>query len=515
MRLFISYARVDRPLCVQIVRMLDAHDVWYDHRIHAGQRWWDKIQRKIAACEGFVYLISPESASSIYCQKEFAIAQELGKHIIPVLIHPEAELPKELESIHYADLTQGLTPVGVKQLLNAVHVAERANPRPAYTGGQGGGESQPAIPTPQPRPKTPRKPCDPVELMSRVAEALDAKDYDRVVFLLKQAKEDGCETRFVNIEAMLHIAETQLERQTYLREAARAYKPLVSMVRDVQMRRLGCKSFQIFREQFPDYDPYNIASVCSAVMMPMLEWCEVSAGEVTLNYEQKSVTYFVDSFCISKYPITNAQFQAFLTAPDGYANPKWWDFSPQAKASREQFSKPLEPRFAWGDHPRGNVSWYEAMAFCAWMSEKTGLTITLPTDQQWQRAAQGDDGRQYPWGDKFNKNRCNTREYGRRTTCSVKQCADGASPFGVFHMAGNVWQWCDSTDYAQRGSGRQSGSSATNQHIPRAVRGGSFISVAQRARSTFLFYLNPLYRYPTIGFRVMTPQATNPLEGQS
>ena len=58
MRLFISYARVDKPYCMRIVDILaDVHMVWYDHRIKVGQDWWDEIQRAIADCEGFVYLI--------------------------------------------------------------------------------------------------------------------------------------------------------------------------------------------------------------------------------------------------------------------------------------------------------------------------------------------------------------------------------------------------------------------------------------------------------------------------
>ena len=63
MRLFISYARVDKPYCQQIVDILDVHNVWYDHRLYAGQNWWDEILRQLALCEGVVYLISPEFRS--------------------------------------------------------------------------------------------------------------------------------------------------------------------------------------------------------------------------------------------------------------------------------------------------------------------------------------------------------------------------------------------------------------------------------------------------------------------
>jgi formylglycine-generating enzyme required for sulfatase activity len=507
MRLFISYARVDRPLCKQIVRILDAHNVWYDHRIHAGQKWWEKILQSIAASEGFVYLISPESATSPYCRKEFTIAVEAGKHIFPVLIHPEAEIPEEINHIQCANLTKGLTPFGVKQLLNAVYIAERNS----YLNGRqrtikrlsAVGEAA----EPSAAAAVIARPTTQDELMRRLAEAIEAQDYDRMVFWLKQAKEDRLETRFLNLEALLQEAEGELERRTYLREAAREYKPIVSMVKNPKLRRLGCKAFQSFREHFPDYDPDNIAAVCSVALMPMLEWREIPEGEVTIEYEQKQVTYYLDAFRISRYLVTNAQFQLFVRDPEGYANPRWWAFCPQARAWREQYSQPRDPKFPWGDHPRASVCWYEAMAFCNWLSEKSGMRVTLPTEQQWQRAAQGDERRIYPWGDRFDKSRCNTRESELRTTTPVTRYTSGVSPYGVYDMAGNVWQWCNSTDYNQRGGERKSTGSTANLHIPRAVRGGSFISVAQRARSTFHYYLNPLYRYATIGFRIVSDES--------
>ena len=83
MRLFVSYARVDRPFCVQIVDMLDdgRHDVWFDHRIQVGQDWWQAITHEVTECDGFVYLISPESVASEYCQKELNLAMSNRKPI--------------------------------------------------------------------------------------------------------------------------------------------------------------------------------------------------------------------------------------------------------------------------------------------------------------------------------------------------------------------------------------------------------------------------------------------------
>ena len=77
-----------------------------------------------------------------------------------------------------------------------------------------------------------------------------------------------------------------------------------------------------------------------------------------------------------------------------------------------------------------------------WLSSKAGLAISLPTEPQWQRAAQGGDGREYPWGNGFDSSRCNTSESGINHTTPVNQYPSGTSSYGVYDMAGNVWEWC-------------------------------------------------------------------------
>jgi formylglycine-generating enzyme required for sulfatase activity len=486
MKLFMSYARVDKPYCTQIIEALDVHDVWYDQRLHAGQQWWEEIQRRLSWCEGLVFLLSPDSVKSEYCQKELEIARSLGKHIFPVLIHASTTIPDALTHIQYADLSRGLTVEAMKQLLNSIYIGERQGiptPVPLL-----------AVPSPVKVAEAPR--VNPQTVIDEIADAMDEGNYDRAVFLLKQVRAAGYESRFINIEAMLMEAEAALERQAYLREAEREYRPIVALIMRQRTRELGVKAFMNFRSQFPDYDPENIAPMYATAMLPLLEWCPIPSGETTIQYESKNITYFVENFYISKYPVTNGQFQVFLDAHDGYSNPKWWNFSPYAQLWREQNAEALPTKFAWGDHPRANISWYEAMAFCGWLSAQTGLNVSLPTEQQWQRAAQGDDDRLYPWGNRFEKSRCNSKESNLRTTTPVNRYTNGVSPYGIYDMAGNVWEWCSSTEY-------RPSKSEDGEDVTRVVRGGAFISVAQRARNNFHFYLNPLYRYATIGFRVV------------
>jgi formylglycine-generating enzyme required for sulfatase activity len=122
--------------------------------------------------------------------------------------------------------------------------------------------------------------------------------------------------------------------------------------------------------------------------------------------------------------------------------------------------------------------------------------VSLPTEQQWQRAAQGDDGREYPWGDAFDSSRCNTEESGIKRTTPVNQYPNGISPYGVYDMAGNVWEWClneyedpDITSLA-----------ASHSHV---VRGGSWGSPQDIARVACRGGRGQSIRSAHVGFRVV------------
>jgi len=231
--------------------------------------------------------------------------------------------------------------------------------------------------------------------------------------------------------------------------------------------------------------------------LSLLEWITISAGKVTLEkgwvgskYSTDPMgTFPVDAFAISKYPITNAHYQAFIS-DGGYKNDQWW----QGLAKR--YAMPAEPAWATEDYPRESVSWYEAIAFCRWLSSKLGQTVTLPTEMQWQRAAQGDDGREYPWGNGFDRAKCNTAESGIGQTTPVDRYPNGQSPFGVFDMAGNVWEWC-LNEYSNPLTTDISGT------MDRVLRGGSWHGYLNVARTAYRYYFGlPDDEGSIFGFRV-------------
>jgi hypothetical protein len=174
----------------------------------------------------------------------------------------------------------------------------------------------------------------------------------------------------------------------------------------------------------------------AAFALPMLEWCAVPVSNLLVA----TGIVRVEAFCITKYPVTNEQFRAFLDDADGYSREEWWGVSPHSRQWHHANPQPAISRFTGDQHPREMVNWYEAIAFCRWLSAKLAMTITLPTDHQWHLASQGAGKQEYPWGNGFEHTRCNTKESGINRTTPVAKYPHGASPFGVLDMLGNVWE---------------------------------------------------------------------------
>jgi hypothetical protein len=166
--------------------------------------------------------------------------------------------------------------------------------------------------------------------------------------------------------------------------------------------------------------------------LPDIDWVEIPAGEFIYHSgERRSLP----TFSIARYPITYRQFQAFIDAEDGFHNSQWWQ---GLAADAEHKAAPDEQWFKYWNHPRENVSWWDAVAFCRWLSAKLGYAVRLPTEQEWEKAARGTDGREYPYEGEFDAAKGNTHETGIRQTSAVGIFPDGASPYGVLDMSGNV-----------------------------------------------------------------------------
>jgi len=199
------------------------------------------------------------------------------------------------------------------------------------------------------------------------------------------------------------------------------------------------------------------------------------------EFPQRTVT--LPGYWIGRYPVTVAQFRAFVRA-SGH--------------------KPADQDSLKGsdNHPVTNVTWGDAMVYCRWWSERTGLPVILPSIAEWEKAARGTDGRIYPWGDDFDARKCNTDESGiGRTTPAGSYSPGGDSPYGCADMAGNVWEWTRglSEPYSYRAEDGHEDLSTPDIGVS---RGGSFNSNERNVRCAYRSRHNLTGRGKSIGFRV-------------
>jgi formylglycine-generating enzyme required for sulfatase activity len=244
-------------------------------------------------------------------------------------------------------------------------------------------------------------------------------------------------------------------------------------------------------------------------------------------------------YSMSKYLITNSQFSQFI-ADGGYAEQSYWTTNGWAwKAKKNQPGNWTERQFNGPDQPVVGVSWYEAVAFCNWLSVKESLTpaydssgradltatgYRLPTEVEWEYAAAkgapGENRRLFPWGDKWDPALavCQVKPSNALRSANVgSKSPQGDTPQGLTDMAGNVWEWCSDNEEGDPSIARSTSmdryhfqdDGATHRFI---LRGGSWvIAFPNGMRSAFRSFVStPGSRYNVYGFRVVRTSHEEP-----
>ncbi|MCB0192819.1 MAG: SUMF1/EgtB/PvdO family nonheme iron enzyme [Anaerolineae bacterium] len=207
--------------------------------------------------------------------------------------------------------------------------------------------------------------------------------------------------------------------------------------------------------------------------------------------EQPQHRLHLPDYFIGQYPVTNAQFAAFVTATGYKAASKWAD-----------------SKYPMGgdNHPANYVSWDDTVAFCRWLSQEGGRTVRLPTEAEWEKAARGTDGRLYPWGNALpTEAMCNFDGKVGQTTPVGKYYPQGDSPYGCVDMSGNVWEWC-STLWQEKAYPFQVQEEWTEAYLKRegsrVLRGGSWDDSERLVRCAYRSRVTMYDRGYDVGVRV-------------
>jgi hypothetical protein len=221
--------------------------------------------------------------------------------------------------------------------------------------------------------------------------------------------------------------------------------------------------------------------------VPDILWRSIPPGQVEIEGRGQCS---VHPFHIAAFPITVAQFRAFLDADDGYPKGKWWMDLKREDQNVKWSGLPA-------NHPITRVSWFDATAFCRWLTSRFRFEVRLPGEHEWQWAAQSAQSHfEYPWGPEWRENRANTDESGIHATTAVGAYPHGESQQKVSDLAGNVWEWC--TDAYSPSSDLEA------RDRRRVVRGGSWSYGAGSARAAFRGSGVPDSRSGRFGFRVVS-----------
>jgi len=459
MRIFLCHSSADKPVVRELYQRLraDGFTPWLDEEdLLPGQDWQREIPHVVRQADVVIVCLSKGSINKAgYVQKEIRFALDAADEqpenaifLIPLKLE-ECEVPERLSRWQWVNL---FSPNGYERLMRALQVRITD---------LGLGSS------PTPPPASPA--------LQSTADTALAQQFSNVsggVNLAGQQVSIGKDVigRDKIVQAGMYIEHaTIIQSMSPLQDAQATAQP----DKEANAQTWGGIEF---------------------VRIPAGKFLMGSTDDNKLAANDEKPQFTIDlayDYWMARYPVTNEQFARFVEET-GYR------FSPEKNWKKT------------GDHPVVNVTWHDALKYCSWMNtlvaSETQLMkarVRLPTEAEWEKAARGEKGNEWPWGNVFDLNKCNSRVSSNGVSTPVSRYSPyGDSPYGVADLAGNVWEWCHSLyqpyPYKPDKSREDEAASGT-----RVLRGGSFVYDQGSTRCPFRLNDFPGTRHEYIGFRVV------------
>lgn len=479
--IFISYRRsIDDSIYTELyTRLRDSFgsgNIFRDTTTTISDNWHDEIEQRINECSVVLVIISNSNSIFIhqddiyqeddYVRLEIEQALKRQKPILPILMSQTEELPRNISCHEYIDFSRNFED-GFTELEHRLKWIE-----------------------------TPRFSALRERISAHAEQARLYKSFENTVEnynfkLLHSTIADALVKSSFTVETLAQ----ELDIDTELAEAIIDGTIPPSAISNILLEQIA--SALGIEPGYLSVLPSETGGVHNKLkniykrkdnIIPRFQWSCILVGTSKRDYKLENDDQ-EQSFYISKYPVTNFQYKIFIEDDDGYRNSLWWEYSSNAENWRRQHVSPsITPSEV--HQPLTNISWYDAIAFCRWLSVKSKQQIMLPTEQEWEIAS-----RTYPWDDKpLEQQSCNIGQQE-----PVKEYPTNSISYNILDMAGNMWEWCLDT-YS---SNKESASISEENENLCVIRGGLWGLDIKDRNTHYKQMIAPYTQSNNITFRII------------
>jgi formylglycine-generating enzyme required for sulfatase activity len=463
LRVFLCHSSDDKPAVRDLYEKLTAYgiDAWLDEKkLLPGQQWKIEIPKAVREADAVIICLSKSFITKEgYVQREMKFALDIALekpegtiYLIPARLE-NCKVPDSLNNWHWANLFEAQ---GMDYLFKSLEV--RANSLNLTLASE-----------------SVRKRLEHQNQAHLLESELDVKgkhlqrredEFAKAMDAISQSLSNGYPMNLTVVKTMTDLVNALREeindKQNLAPETTQAktstYGDKLTFSNGMEFMRVPAGKFLMGKEEYDNEKPQHT---------------------VDISYD----------YWMARYPVTNEQYNVYI----------------QAKAKNHPVSDWRKKK----DHPVIMVSWDTVVEYCKWLNTllkaelPLGMRVRLPTEAEWEKAARGTDGREYPWGNTFDKDKCNSNESRKVGTTPVGMYSpQGDSPYGCTDMAGNVWEWTHSEDKAYPYDERD-GREYEENGVFRVLRGGYFDSYSRGVRCAHRFRNYQGLTNDYIGFRIV------------